>query len=263
MLHYQECLKLRPHKKLDGNTYLDKVGDDFEVRLHGTAVVTIHPDDSRTLNTGGWFTHTTKDRINNLGIKPLGDIHVDKGVWIYTNRNTKDVCAFADGMRVLPTGEVEGAGEDPAIIAPIRKLAKEYCHEYTVEWSAGRVEKPNGGDPWNFAMASTDGELPMLGDPRSWFFEECFIGQWYPGILLYRAVEKKAGLKPGDHDGLKKIFENQGRIPGFAPVDMWAFVHWINTRAPFAEINNWQDMTSGRYEKCLREYVFRFFGLPA
>lgn len=67
---YEEAARLfatcRDHyagKPLQNNTRLFKRGDDFAVRLHGTDVVTIHPDGTYTIRTGGWWTMTTKQRI--------------------------------------------------------------------------------------------------------------------------------------------------------------------------------------------------------
>ncbi len=48
--------------EMRGNTY----GDDIAVRLHGTDVVTYHADGTITLNTGGYWTVTTRDRINRF-----------------------------------------------------------------------------------------------------------------------------------------------------------------------------------------------------
>lgn len=39
-------------------------GDSYAVVLYNTDVVTYHPDDSVTINTGGWFTNSTMSRIN-------------------------------------------------------------------------------------------------------------------------------------------------------------------------------------------------------
>ena len=58
-------LKNRESKKVGNNTYLVRVSPDaIGVRLHNTVVVTIHSNGTYTLNSGGWRTVTTKDRIN-------------------------------------------------------------------------------------------------------------------------------------------------------------------------------------------------------
>ena len=55
----------RGQRKVGNNTYAYIMLDgSVAIELHGTKVVVIHPDDSVTLNSGGWHTHTTKKRIN-------------------------------------------------------------------------------------------------------------------------------------------------------------------------------------------------------
>ena len=67
---YQEAQQLHARarnkgigKKLAKATYLRKVGDNFVIRYHFTDVVTITPENEYILNSGGWYTKTTKDRM--------------------------------------------------------------------------------------------------------------------------------------------------------------------------------------------------------
>ena len=52
-------------RKVGNNTYAEILHDNsVGIMLHSTYVVKIHPDNTYTLQTGGWQTVTTKDRIN-------------------------------------------------------------------------------------------------------------------------------------------------------------------------------------------------------
>ena len=52
-------------RKVGNNTYAEILHDNsVGIMLHSTYVVKIHPDNTYTLQTGGWQTLTTKDRIN-------------------------------------------------------------------------------------------------------------------------------------------------------------------------------------------------------
>ena len=52
-------------RKIGNNTYAEILHDNsVGIMLHSTYVVKIHPDNTYTLQTGGWQTLTTKDRIN-------------------------------------------------------------------------------------------------------------------------------------------------------------------------------------------------------
>jgi hypothetical protein len=70
MTHYEATKMVhgktkRNTRKVGNNTYAEILPDgSVGIALHGTTVVCIHPDNSATLNTGGWYTITTKDRIN-------------------------------------------------------------------------------------------------------------------------------------------------------------------------------------------------------
>lgn len=99
MNYTDAVLKLgkRDSKKLGNNTYLVRQGNSFGVRLHNTIVVTIHPDNTYTLNSGGWRTVTTKARINEYC--PVR-VYQNKQNW-YAGHGEP----FYDGMTV---GEVNG-----------------------------------------------------------------------------------------------------------------------------------------------------------
>jgi hypothetical protein len=62
MVHGKTKQKAR---KIGNNTYAEIESDNsVSVRLHGTAVVRFYPNGLVKLNSGGWRTSTTKNRIN-------------------------------------------------------------------------------------------------------------------------------------------------------------------------------------------------------
>lgn len=70
MTHSEAVLMVRgkrnaSRRKVGNNTYAEILHDNsVGIMLHSTYVVKIHPDNTYTLQTGGWQTVTTKDRIN-------------------------------------------------------------------------------------------------------------------------------------------------------------------------------------------------------
>ena len=83
-------------RKVGNNTYAEILSDGtVAVMLHSTYVVKIHPDDTYTLNSGGWQTHTTKDRINQYS--PVR-VYQRAYTW-YVELNGKEY-PFIDGMVV-------------------------------------------------------------------------------------------------------------------------------------------------------------------
>jgi hypothetical protein len=99
-MNYAQAEKLlsgRDRRKLENNTYLERRGLDFAVRLHSTDVVTIHPDGTYTLRTGGWKTVTTKDRINRYSPVRISQVKFE---WFVNGED------FYSGMIVDNNGRI-------------------------------------------------------------------------------------------------------------------------------------------------------------
>lgn len=99
-------------KKIGHNTWLEWLGGGvYGVRYHQTYVVKIHPDNTYTLNSGGWHTVTTRDRINEFA--PARCYIEQKTMRIRANVIASEGCPvshiqpvdmpFRDGIR-LPAG---------------------------------------------------------------------------------------------------------------------------------------------------------------
>lgn len=88
----------RDSKKIANNTYQEKIPGGVRIRLHNTPVVVFYENGKIVLNSGGWQTVTTKDRINrNLGHFGFYVNSID-GRW-YVNKIGEDRhWPFFDGM---------------------------------------------------------------------------------------------------------------------------------------------------------------------
>ena len=108
-MEYIQALKVigkRDSKKVGNNTYMIRLGSDIGIRLHNTVVVTIHPDNTYTLNSGGWQTVTTKDRINQYS--PIR-VYQSKSIWyvgqgepFYDNMKVGVVCGEPLALGIVP-----------------------------------------------------------------------------------------------------------------------------------------------------------------
>jgi hypothetical protein len=109
--------------KLANNTVLVQHADGrLAVRLHETDVVTFHGDGSATLNSGGWQTFTTRDRMTSCGFS----VGLGGGVAVLYHGGRR--WTYADGMRVKPDGTVSYVGfvnpdADAALKLRRRRLA--------------------------------------------------------------------------------------------------------------------------------------------
>lgn len=77
------------------NTYLERRdGGGYAVRLHDTYVVTFYSDGSVELDSGGWQTPTTRDRMNRCGLR----VSMSGGVPSVSVQGTE--LPYADGIRL-------------------------------------------------------------------------------------------------------------------------------------------------------------------
>jgi hypothetical protein len=73
------------------------------IRLHQTDIVVYHDDGTVQLFTGGWYTVTTKARINDFAPVRVGS---DRGEWWLYGPNWTNASRFFEGIMVGPSGTV-------------------------------------------------------------------------------------------------------------------------------------------------------------
>lgn len=112
-------------RKLANNTYL-VIRDDggLGVQLHATQVV-IHYPERIVLDSDGWQTVTTKDRMNRFS--PVR-VYSVRGVWYVSVGGVE--YPYADGITIHNDGTVEGAGSDPRETERLRKRVNDYAKAY-------------------------------------------------------------------------------------------------------------------------------------
>ncbi len=157
-----DTLGSRKSRKVANNSYLcmtegerDREGHPGQrgtiaYKLHETYVVLYHHNGSVELNSGGWRTVTTKDRINRC-LRDYGPreyrVCSDRGVW-YLYRDGIAVAGFADGMVIHPDGSLNGVDDTVAKHASndrLNKLLGRYLRGLTPEVVA-RAIADDGGD---------------------------------------------------------------------------------------------------------------------
>ena len=90
----ESLLQGKASKRIGNNTELDRLThDSIGVLLHRTYVVVFYRDGKVKLNSGGWQTVTTKDRMNRFS--PFQVYQDDHEWYVVTNKGTVD---FEDGM---------------------------------------------------------------------------------------------------------------------------------------------------------------------
>lgn len=147
-----ECVSC---KKVGNNTVLYVRKDGTNVyRLHQTDIIEVRPDGSIMLNSGGWQTSTTRDRLNNT-LRPVQfQVSQDKRVWTIHFKGQSFL--FQDGMVLHPDGHVIGAGECPDKV--LIKRIKEYAEGMA---AALPLQQPNSGDCWGCLLREEGNDDPL------------------------------------------------------------------------------------------------------
>ncbi len=168
-------------KPVGNNTRLMRRGDDYAVRLHETDVVTIHSDDTFTLNSGGWRTVTTKERINRHS---PANVYSDRKTWLVAGS------LFEDGMKV-GCGGAPLVFKDPAegfnLQRRLDNLVRNYINGFCKMIEAKELADPNGGDCWFCSMF--DQAYGRTGSVDHLFSH--FEDKYYVPSLLCNALKER------------------------------------------------------------------------
>ena len=151
--------------KIANNTFRYRRADGTEViRLHTTDIIEKRPDGRVILNSGGWKSVTTKDRLNSysgysVGSKPGGAAAHYRGVWFVRDRSTGAETPFYDGIILPDAFENPAKGEKAAkAAAKLKKEIKAFV-DATIPDGA-RLPEPNGGDCWVCSMFEREAVKP-------------------------------------------------------------------------------------------------------
>ena len=176
-----DTLKGRGSRKIGNNTYL-KVRDKSTITIlyHSTDVVTYHTDGSTVLDSGGWKTVTTKERIN-WGLPDGWSLWQERGIWTLHTRlvNPPAEYTFADGMSIEGDDTtVKGEGADPKATQKLRKRVQKYSKDYIDAMLAGEVPAPSAGDCFYCAMREANpGKVSGIESGNGRTLGECFKDQ--------------------------------------------------------------------------------------
>lgn len=192
--------------KLVGNNTVEyfKANGDRVVRLHSTDIIIFKPNGMVLLNSGGWKTVTTKDRLNSFLTghfpgKYVG-INQEKGQWYWTVRVREidssyklvQKVVFTDWMTINPEGlailssviEGEYANEDK--INFDRKL-KNYLKMAKEELTTNGIPMPNSGDCW-FCLMRDQATGKPIGDEDTEHLNSHLDEGYLFGALIYNAL---------------------------------------------------------------------------
>jgi hypothetical protein len=235
---YSQALDLWGSKKrkLANNTYLvccetgpqGSDGDPYwlGIKLHNTVVVKFHRDGGPIeLDSGGWLTVTTKERMNGALPVKYG-VYSEKGIWyvVVPRRNGEPRhVPFADGIKLYPDGAVTGEGSDPRAALKLRKGIQGYVKRYMAAFWNGEVPAPGPGDCFAcLGILGTGGADHIRSHIEERYFVPSLlasaikrfpVSQWGQHVVacFWNPVEREAqGIAlPTRNGGLEGVAERQ------------------------------------------------------
>lgn len=192
-------------RKIANNTvqYKNDKGETV-IRLHQTDIIVCHKNGSVTLNSGGWQTVTTKERMNTYLKAYSLSVHQVKHKWVVMKWDGETyryshIAPFVDGIVVRKDSTVAKKYMDKANVKSrrddkVEKQINTYLKQVKQNLAEGKY-LPSRGDCFFCSMHTQEGIA--LGDATNdnghiiSHLEEKYV----PGSLLWNAV-KEAGYHP-------------------------------------------------------------------
>lgn len=177
--HRSKPLSSADHPNNARNTRIEIVDDrTVGIRLHDTYVVKLFDDGSFELNTGGWFSKTTKERINHFMPGPRYPMLVQIGShrpskksaarwWVYGRDWSTKIGPFFDGIRISADGTILNAKPETDITVSVaaseafEKAITKYLDAYMAAaadqiYVDGYEQAPDGAMTcWDCAMVAS------------------------------------------------------------------------------------------------------------
>lgn len=199
-------------------------------RLHHTDVVTIRANGDVVLDSGGWKTPTTKERINAC-VPGLIRVFQNKGLWFVTKEG-QSVIPFFDGMTIkkgkLPKVKIDASKKEEALRKAIKKYAAR-IHKLET------VPEPDSGDCWLCLMETKKGQT--MGESGGIESEREHLKRHIEEGYLHGSIILRAMRAVGNTDIGIALYWRQANQEGS---------------------NNWGRQAMAR---ALRRYLYQKFGL--
>jgi hypothetical protein len=222
--------------------YWTKDGDRV-IRLHDTNIMTFKANKDIVLNSGGWLTPTTKDRINQF-LPTNYRISQNKKIWylIVGDYENNESFIFQDGITIKKSGKIARAKKSVKTTEKLLKKASQFCKDYIDKFMKGLVPLPSGGDCWHCSLKAVEDNKP-LGDvvhdttKNNHIYQHVKEKHYVPS-LLYNALEEQ----PISILGMNVVYK------------IWH-------KEDIESIENFRDMTASQALWSLKKYIFKRLGL--
>jgi hypothetical protein len=159
------------------------------IRLHDTDIVTFDKKGNITLNSGGFRTKTTKERITRFSSVRISQVN---GLWYIGCQNKKGEITsveFYDGIKLTEELELIGK-EKKSDVSKIEKIKKEiskFCSMITRE----NLPVPSSGDCWLCCMRDKNGKTMGEHSNDADHLKQHIKEKYMHGSLLVNAMRER------------------------------------------------------------------------
>lgn len=272
------------------NTWLERHEDHIGLYFVESEIMRYYPDGTIVLDSCGWQTHTTKQRMNDYLPWEWGVSQV-KGLWHLFHRekvpnpnptyewDTYTIkfvdYPFSDGITLTLEGTVtghdaKGAEERERLLKQVNKYVKGYVEALV----RGDVPAPGLGDCWDCSMRVVGNGLGLLPGQE----EPIRIGTLSEDGFT-TAPYDKPGQTRGEANGnghllthfeekyyvptlLENAIETNGLHDTMSPMAMqWVWEIWYGDKEKLQ--GGWTDLFKKQVRNCLKKYLRRQLGLPS
>ncbi len=158
------------------------------IRLHDTDILTFHPGGSISIYTGGFNTHTTRDRLNRFLPDDYhvwtsrGVLHLVRGARRFS-RKSPDMVQIRECATIGARGALRSdTGPGNRKIESDRRLIDGFMRKLR---SLETLPTPNGGDPW----------IPV--DEKTGKYGESYVRGWLREKYIFGSLIVAAGRFAG------------------------------------------------------------------
>jgi hypothetical protein len=136
------------------NTRVLRINDvTVGIKLHNTVIIEYTKQGTIRLNTNGWKTVTTRERMNRFQDK--FSIFSEKFIWFLVY---EDTYLYKDGMTLFPNGDVMLPNgkiakpfnkNDLKRMKSLKRKVNVYCDKFIDKFFNHQIPQPSGADCWH------------------------------------------------------------------------------------------------------------------
>jgi len=275
--------------QIDDGTIGIKLHDTFVIKYYSNVLsgVKIHEGDTIQLDSGGWKTVTTRDRMNNFC--PLhvwterGVMYVSTSNWYELHENKKKgieskVYHFQDRMWFNPDGTVwVKVNSEPVELKPYSKKDEQkkrkqlnkidtFIRNYVNKLTSGKMDQPGNGDcfycqgesnpdcPIQFGtLSKEDGYTPTPIPTNSDHLWEHIKRKYYVPSIIFSVLRSEC------YDSEDSVWGNPNMTYGLSQFDKHNISCWFNPNAEHKPMAD--DLTVRRVKKLMKQYFIKRLGI--